>query len=186
MSANDQQPRYGQNPEPGQQPDQAQYGQQAPAAPQYGEQAPQYGQQAPQYGQPAPQYGQQAPQYGEQAQYGQPPAAPQYGQGYGEQHGYGQSPFGGPTSEKNSLGTTALVLGIIGVLAFWIPILAIGLGIAATVVGAKAKNAVKQGLATNGGAAKAGFILGIVAIVVGVLFWIATAALMFSEFGAGI
>ena len=161
MTANDGQPRYGQNPDPheGYQP----------------------GQSAPQYGQPA------APQYGEQTpQYAQPPAAPQYGSGYGDQYGYGQPPFGAPTSEKNSLGTIALVLGIIGVLAFWIPILAIGLGIAATVLGAKAKNAVKAGLATNGGAAKAGFVLGIVAIVVGVIFWIISAALVFSELGTGI
>jgi hypothetical protein len=155
MSANDQQPRYGQNPDP--------------------HESVQPGPAAPQYGQPPA-----APQYG------QPPAAPQYGSGYGEQYGYGQSPFGAPTSEKNSLGTIALVLGIIGVLAFWVPILAIGLGIAATVVGAKAKNAVKQGLATNGGAAKAGFVLGIVAIVVGVIFWFISAALVLSELGTGI
>jgi hypothetical protein len=181
MSANDQQPRYGQNPEPH---DGAQPG---PSAPQYGQAAPQYGQAAPQYGQAAPQYGQAAPQYGQAApQYGQPPAAAQYGAGYGEQYGYGQSPFGAPTSEKNSLGTIALVLGIVGVLAFWIPILAIALGIAATVVGSKAKNAVKQGVATNGGAARAGFVLGIVAIVVGVIFWIISAALVFAEFGTGI
>jgi len=186
MSSNDPQPRYGEDPpsygDQGGQP----YGQEVPTAPQYGQQAPQYGQQAPQYGQQAPQFGQQAPQFGQQASYGQPPAAPQYGQGYGDQYGQGQNPFGSPTSEKNSLGTTSLVLGIIGVVAFLIPIVAIGLGIAATVVGAKAKNAVKQGIATNAGAAKAGFILGIVAIVVGVLFWIVSAALMFSDFAAGI
>jgi hypothetical protein len=60
-------------------PSAPQYGQQSPAAPQYGQpSAPQYGQQnpaAPQYGQPA------APQYGQQSSpYGQAPSAPQYGQ----------------------------------------------------------------------------------------------------------
>ncbi|GAA4286466.1 hypothetical protein [Georgenia daeguensis] len=176
MSADDQQPRYGQNPDPR---ESAQPGR---AAPDHGQPpaVPQYGQTAPQYGQTVPQYGQTVPQYG------QPPAAPQYGSGYGAQYGYGQAPFGAPSSEKNSLGTIALVLGIIGILAFWIPILAIGLGIAATVLGAKAKNAVQAGIATNGGAARAGFVLGIVAIVVGVIFWIVSAALVFSELGTGV
>lgn len=149
---------------------QPRYGQNLP--PHGGEQ--QYGQQVPS----APQYGQQVPQYGQHA--------PQYGQGYGEQYGYGHNPFAPPTSEKNSLGTTALVLGIVGVVAFLIPIVAIGLGVAATVLGTKAKNAVQQGLATNGGAARAGFVLGIVAIVLGVIMWIASAAFMFSDIGAGI
>ena len=78
------------------------------------------------------------------------------------------------------------MLGIVGVVGFLVPILSIGLGIAATVVGTKAKNAVQQGLATNGGAARAGFVLGIVAIALGVVMWIASAALMFSDLGAGI
>ncbi|WP_052436782.1 hypothetical protein [Georgenia sp. SUBG003] len=166
MSANDPQPRYGENPpsygDQGGQP----YGQEVPA-PQYGQQAPQYGQQAPQYGQQAPQYGQQAPKYG------QPPAAPQYGQGYGDQYGYGQTAFGTPTSEKNSVGTTALVLGIVGiVVGLLLAVLGIALGIAAIMTGRKAKGFVAQGLATNGGAAKAGVVCGIVAVVVGVLSWI--------------
>ncbi|PFG38182.1 hypothetical protein ATJ97_0654 [Georgenia soli] len=163
MSADDPQPRYGQN------------------LPPHGGHAEQYGQQ--QYGQHAP----AAPQYGQQVpQYGQPPAPQQYGPGYGEQYGYGQNPFASPTTEKNSLGTTALVLGIVGVVGFLVPILSIGLGIAAAVVGTKAKNAVQQGLATNGGAARAGFVLGIVAIVIGVVMWIASAAFMFSDLGAGV
>ncbi|BCW60059.1 MULTISPECIES: hypothetical protein [Micrococcaceae] len=69
------------NPGDANQPQQPDTQPAAPSAPQYGQQSPA----APQYGQPsAPQYGQQspaAPQYGQQSSpYGQAPAAPQYGQ----------------------------------------------------------------------------------------------------------
>ncbi|MPV38957.1 DUF4190 domain-containing protein [Georgenia subflava] len=193
MSSDGSQPRYGQNPEPGQQPpfgQDPQHGQPVPPAPQYGQRA-QYGQQAPQYGQqvpPAPQYGQHAPQYGQETgQYGQ---VPRYGahpgqDAYGQQ-GYGyaaQGVFGAPTTEKDGQATTSLVLGIIGAIAFWIPLVAIGLGIAATVLGSKAKKAAAEGRATKVGQAKAGFVLGIIAIVLGALAWIGNAALLASEMG---
>lgn len=102
------------------------------------------GQQQP-YDQPA--YGQQP--YGQPA-YGQQP--------YGQQP-YGQQPYmANPSQEKNSLGTTALILGIIsfvvGGLLTSIP---------AIIVGVKSRRAAAEGRADNGNVGTVGMWLGIVA-----------------------
>ncbi len=65
---------------------------------------------------------------------------------------------------QNGPGTTALVCGIIGL--FFCGII---LGIVAIIQGRKGKELAAQGLATNGSAANAGFILGIVAIVLNII-----------------
>jgi hypothetical protein len=65
---------------------------------------------------------------------------------------------------QNGPGTTALVCGIIGL--FFCGII---LGIIAIIQGRKGKALAAQGLATNGSAANAGFILGIVAIVLNII-----------------
>lgn len=63
---------------------------------------------------------------------------------------------------QNGMGTAALVLGIIGC----IPIIG---GILAIIFGRIGMRNAEQGLATNGGVAKAGFILGIIGLVLAVI-----------------
>lgn len=65
---------------------------------------------------------------------------------------------------QNGPGTTALVCGIIGL--FFCGII---LGVVAIIQGRKGKALAAQGLATNGSSANAGYILGIVAIVLNVI-----------------
>ncbi|SDC35028.1 protein of unknown function [Sanguibacter gelidistatuariae] len=64
---------------------------------------------------------------------------------------------------KNSLAVWALVLGIVGLLCCG------PAGIAAIIVGNNAKKAVASGQANNGGMAKAGVILGWIAIPVWII-----------------
>ena len=111
----------------------------------------------------APQYGQQAPQYGQPVgDYGAPGAYNQ--QGYG------------PGYPSNNLGGWALGLSIGAFFLSCLP-----LSIAAIVLGSKAKRAVSEGRANNGGMASAGIILGWVGIAVGiivvaVIIWLASNA----------
>lgn len=83
---------------------------------------------------------------------------------------YSQPGYAAP---QNGPGTTSLVLGIIGLLCCGI------LSIIAVVMGSKGKKLAAQGLATNGGVAQAGWILGWVGIalwIVGVIVQIALIA----------
>ncbi|MDT5370010.1 MAG: hypothetical protein QOC62_4441 [Mycobacterium sp.] len=108
-----------------------------------------------------------------------PPPPPPQGGGYPAPppmpYDYQGAP---PAAPRNGLGTAALVLAIIGLLACWIPIFgtAVGviLGIIAVVLGAIGRGRVKRGEATNGGVSLAGLILGILAIVgaiVAIVLW---------------
>jgi len=122
-----------------------------------------YGQNMPPY-QPPPAYAQ--PQYG-QPQYGQPAyGQPAYGQpAFGHYGGY-------PASPRNGLGTTALVLGIVGVVAGAVVVffyVAFIVGILAIVFGAIGRGRAKRGEATNRKAATWGLSLGIVALVLSVV-----------------
>jgi hypothetical protein len=72
---------------------------------------------------------------------------------------------GQPAAPQNGLGTAALILGILGVIGC-LPYVGSILGI---VLGKMGMNKADQGLATNGGAAKAGFILGIIGIILAVI-----------------
>ena len=102
------------------------------------------------------------------------PAAP--APGYG---GYGQPPAMAPTgygpmggTEKNGLGTWALILGIVGIV---ITCLCLPAGITAVILGNKSKQAQAQGQASNGNLGNIGMILGWVGIalaVIGIVFWI--------------
>ena len=85
-----------------------------------------------------------------------PPAAPPGG-------GYG------PTPAQNGLGTAALVLGILGF--FCLPMIG---PILAIVFGKMGMAKADQGLATNRGNAKAGFILGIIALAGWLLYFVVT------------
>ncbi|MCB0918045.1 MAG: DUF4190 domain-containing protein [Actinobacteria bacterium] len=89
-----------------------------------------------------------------------PPAPPpsNYPQG-----SYGAAP-------QNGMGTAALVFGILQFFCLGI----IG-AILALIFGKIGMNKAEQGLATNGGVAKAGFILGIIGVIlsiIGIIVWI--------------
>lgn len=98
---------------------------------------------------------QQVPQY--QAPQGQYPQGQysqgQYPQGQFPPAGYGQ-PYGAPPSGSNGLAITALVLGVLAVITFWLPPLALVLGIVAVVLGflgmRKADEVGGRGLAIGG------------------------------------
>ena len=92
-----------------------------------------------------------APGYGG---YGQPPAMPPTGYG----------PMGG--TEKNGLGTWALILGIVSIVVTCIGLPA---GIAAVIVGKKSKQAQVNGQATNGNLGNIGVILGWIGIALGII-----------------
>ncbi|GHD95144.1 DUF4190 domain-containing protein [Streptomyces naganishii] len=114
--------------------------------------------------QPAPGYGypqQSGPGYGyPQGQPGYPAAPPVYPQTPG---------YGMPAQPSNGMGTTGLVLGIIGVVCsltfiFWF--FGVILGILGIIFGAIGRGKATRGEATNKGAATAGLVCGIVATVV--------------------
>ncbi|WP_329014627.1 hypothetical protein OG271_06865 [Micromonospora rifamycinica] len=169
---------YGQPPAPGQPQDpyaapQAPYGQQ-PQAP-YGQQPPApYGQQPP-----AP-YGQQPyDPYGPQPTSGQPYGQPDpYGQPVGKDP-YGPQPYGAasypgagypaPQGQQNTLGLVSLILGIASIPLVCCAFLGIPVGIGAAVTGWLGMQKANQGLASNGGQAKAGLICGAVAVGLGLL-----------------
>ncbi|MEO6821173.1 MAG: DUF4190 domain-containing protein [Candidatus Nanopelagicales bacterium] len=100
-------------------------------------------------------YGAPAPEYG------QPPAP-----GYGQAPAYAAPGYAAP---QNGQGTAALVTGILGLLCCGL------LSIVAIITGMKGQKLAAQGLATNGGSAKAGLILGWVGVglwIVGTAAWI--------------
>ena len=105
-------------------------------------------------------YAQQQPPYGQQ----QPPYAQQYQQPHGQ--GYGPS----PQQASNGLGVAALVVGILALLAFWVPFLGVILGIVALVLGIIGRKRAKSGEASNGGMALAGIITGIVGAVLSITY----------------
>jgi hypothetical protein len=138
-------------PDPSGQPpsDQPPYGQPPYGQPQYGQ--PQYGQ--PQYGQP--QYGQ--PQYG-QPEYGEPQYGQQPGGAHPQQGGF--PPMGYP-GQDHPKATTALVLGILGIVIC---------GVIAPFAWRMGKRTVAEIDASNGqlggrGAAQAGYVLGVIGTV---------------------
>lgn len=94
--------------------------------------------------------------------------------GYGGAPSYGSAPAAG--SGSNPLAIVALIAGILSVLALCValipfvgPILGVILGIAAIVTGRMATKKVRSGQAGQGGLAKAGFITGIVGLVLNVI-----------------
>ena len=90
--------------------------------------------------------------------YAAPPAYGAPAQGYNNQ------------MPDNTSGTIGLVMGILGLTC--IPLIG---GILGVVFGRMGMKKAQQGLATNGGAAKAGFIMGIIGLVlyvIGIIFWL--------------
>ncbi|GAA3066503.1 DUF4190 domain-containing protein [Streptomyces glomeratus] len=114
--------------------------------------------------QPTPGYGysQSGPGYGYPQSGPSYPAAPPVG--YPAGPGYGM-----PAQPSNGMGTTGLVLGIIGLvcsLTFFLWFFGVILGVLAIIFGAIGRGKANRGEATNKGAATAGLVCGIVATVV--------------------
>ena len=85
------------------------------------------------------------------------------------QNPYGSGPFQnsmlmGPP--RNGKGTAALTLGILGLFLF--PVI---FSVLAIIFGSQGKKLADQGLATNRGAAQAGFVLGIIGLAIGLLLF---------------
>jgi hypothetical protein len=96
--------------------------------------------------------------------------------------GYGQQPYGAPApGGNNKLATWALVTGILSLLC------CSPLGVVAIILGRKAEQEIRVTGQAGAGLAKAGFILGIVALALLVLQIIlfATGAFTFDSFDTG-
>jgi heme/copper-type cytochrome/quinol oxidase subunit 2 len=76
---------------------------------------------------------------------------------------------GPDASNRNGLGTAALVVGIIALLSCWTIIGGVVLGILAIVFGFIGRGRANRGEATNGGLAVAGLTLGVVGLVVAIV-----------------
>ncbi|MFJ7903920.1 DUF4190 domain-containing protein [Streptomyces sp. NPDC096198] len=138
----------------------------SPGAGGFGPPPPQPPQSAPGYGYPqsAPGYGhpQSGPEYGHPGSAPSYPAAPPVA--YPQGPGYSMA-----AQPSNGMGTTGLVLGIIGVvcsLTIFLWFFGVLLGVLAIIFGAVGRGKAKRGEATNKGAATAGLVCGIVATVV--------------------
>jgi heme/copper-type cytochrome/quinol oxidase subunit 2 len=70
---------------------------------------------------------------------------------------------------RNGLGTAALVVGIIALITCWTVIGGILLGLLAIIFGFVGRGRAKRGEASNGGAAIAGVVLGLVSLIVAVV-----------------
>ena len=106
----------------------------------------------------------------------QPPPPPPPG------GGYGQPPYGAPApGSTNKKATWALVTGILGILCCG------PLGIVAIILGRSAEDEIRTTGQGGAGMAKAGFILGIVALALLLLQIIlfATGSLSFDSFDSG-
>jgi heme/copper-type cytochrome/quinol oxidase subunit 2 len=69
----------------------------------------------------------------------------------------------------NGMGTAALVVGIIALITCWTVIGGVVLGLLAIIFGFVGRGRAKRGEASNGGAAMAGVILGLLSLVVAVV-----------------
>jgi hypothetical protein len=86
------------------------------------------------------------------------------------------------TGPANGTATTALVLGILS-LVFAVLFFPLGiiLGIVAIVLGAMGRGRARQGLATNGGAATAGLVTGVIGLLLGGLLAATIGLFMFNH-----
>ncbi|OIJ89568.1 DUF4190 domain-containing protein [Streptomyces colonosanans] len=102
---------------------------------------------------------------------GAAPYAAPGGYGYPAPPGYAGFGWPGmPMPPRNGFGTAALALGILSVILFCVyGVVSLVLGILAVVFGVKGRKQADRGEADNRGQAQAGFVLGIVGIVLGVV-----------------
>ncbi len=96
----------------------------------------------------------------------------------------GSAPYAPPQHPRNGLGITALVLGVVAVIASITVIGGILLGIIAIVLGFLGRSRAKKGQATNGGVALGGIITGALALVLSIVLVVAGAALLFGNGGS--
>jgi hypothetical protein len=99
--------------------------------------------------------------------WGQPPGAPGAPPSYYPPGGYPPGYYPPGQAPRNGLGTTALVLGIVGILTSWF-VLGGVLGVLALIFGFIGRGRAGRREATNGGAALAGIILGALSILVAI------------------
>jgi uncharacterized membrane protein len=95
--------------------------------------------------------------------------------------GYGAP---GPSGPSNGLGTAGLVLGIIGLILALVPFmiwLAVPLGIIGAILAFIGRSKARKGEATNGGAAMAGIITSLAAIVISIAWSVAFAVFIASN-----
>ncbi len=147
----------------------------APGSPGYGYPGPG----TPAYGAPgyAPPGAGAAPEGWSESAVPPPPIAPtgpgQHGPGGPGGYGYPAYPqgYGWPGMQappQNGLGTSAMILGILSCCLFCLyGIVSLVLGILAVILGVKGKRRADRGEADNRGQAQAGFVTGIVGIVLG-------------------
>lgn len=84
---------------------------------------------------------------------------------------YANAAYGPYTAApRNGMGTTALVLGIVGLLTSWSVVGGLLFGLGAVACGVVGRNRVKEGLANNAVVAGAGIALGALATVLAVVF----------------
>lgn len=95
---------------------------------------------------------------------------------------YGDYYPGAPMPPRNGMGVTALVLGVIGLVASCSVAGGLVLGISAIIIGVLAKGRVKRGEANNGGVATTGIVLGVLATLISLAF-IALYFNVFNEYG---
>jgi len=69
---------------------------------------------------------------------------------------------------RNGLGSAALTLGVVATVTSWL-VIGIPIGVAALAVGIRGRARVARGQATNRRSATAGIVLGVVAIMVGLV-----------------
>jgi hypothetical protein len=106
-----------------------------------------------------------------------PPPPPSYAPAAPAAPGYAGAPYGAVAAPQNSQGTIALITGILGLLCCGL------LAIVAIFTGRNGMALAAQGKATNGGMAKAGYWLGIIAVilwVLGIVFSLATGGFHFN------
>ncbi|MFC8846972.1 MULTISPECIES: DUF4190 domain-containing protein [unclassified Micromonospora] len=109
--------------------------------------------------------------YGQQPTSGQPYGQDPYAQQppYGAAPGYPNAGFPQPQGQNNTLGLVSMILGIASIPLACCLYLGIPVGIAAVVTGYLGQQKAAQGLASNGGQAKAGLICGAVGAGIGIL-----------------
>lgn len=128
-----------------------------------------------------------APGQGEPG-WGAPPAGGQPGWGQPGQPAWGspggRPPFGtagGPP--RNGVGTAALVVGVLSVPAAITLVGGAVLGLVAIVLGVSGRRRARQGTATNGGAATAGIVLGVLGLLATAAVIAAGVSLLTSDSG---
>ncbi len=112
----------------------------------------------------------------------QPPPAdrpafgPQYAYQYGQQYGGAAPGPGWPgeasTQARNGVGITALILGILTIIAFWIPFVSILLALAAIIFGIVGLRRVSKRIANNRAMPIIGIVLGVIGGILGTLLTI--------------